>query len=41
MVRNLTRGSQLDVRHELDARAVAVARSGGLLRYAAGLGGGA
>ena len=41
VVRNLTRGSQLDVRHELDARAVAVARSGGLLRYAAGLGGGA
>jgi aconitate hydratase len=35
VVRNLTHGTQLDVRHELDARAVAVARSGGLLRYAA------
>jgi hypothetical protein len=35
VVRNLTRGTQLDVRHELDARAIAIIRSGGLLRYAA------
>jgi aconitate hydratase len=32
-VRNLTRGTQLDVRHDLDGRAVAIARGGGLLRY--------
>jgi aconitase A len=35
VVRNLTRGTQMDVRHDLDARAVAIARGGGLLRYAA------
>lgn len=35
VVRNLTRGTQLDVRHDLDARAIAIAKSGGLLRYAA------
>jgi aconitate hydratase len=34
-VRNLTHGTQLDVRHDLDARAIALAKSGGLLRYAA------
>jgi len=35
VVRNLTHGTQLDVRHDLDARAIAIAKSGGLLRYAA------
>jgi homoaconitase/3-isopropylmalate dehydratase large subunit len=38
VVRDLTRGTQLDVRHELDARAIAIARSGGLLNYAAAIG---
>jgi aconitate hydratase len=35
VVRNLTNGTQLDVRHDLDGRAIAIAKSGGLLRYAA------
>jgi aconitate hydratase len=35
VVRNLTHGTQLDVRHDLDARSIAIAKSGGLLRYAA------
>jgi aconitase A len=35
VVRNLTHGTQLDVRHDLDAHAIAVAKRGGLLRYAA------
>jgi len=38
VVRNLTRGTQLDVRHELDARAIAIAQCGGLLNYAAAIG---
>jgi len=36
VLRNLTRGTQFDVRHDLDARAIAIARAGGLLRFAAG-----
>ena len=34
VVRNLTHGTQLDVRHDLDAHSIAVAKRGGLLRYA-------
>ncbi|HEY2956210.1 MAG TPA: aconitase family protein [Candidatus Eisenbacteria bacterium] len=35
VLRNLTRGTQFDVRHDLDARGIAIARAGGLLRFAA------
>lgn len=38
VVRNLTRGTQLDIRHDLDARDVVIAKSGGMLRYASDFG---